>query len=50
MATGFNYLMIYLPLADWPNARLYPGGFGVIDVIGQEPGLIERWTAWITGK
>jgi hypothetical protein len=50
MATGFNYLMIYLPTADWAKAQLYPAGFGVMDVIGQEPGLIERWTAWITGK
>lgn len=50
MQTDFNYLMVYLPVSDFPSARIMPGGFGVIDVIGTDPGLIERWIARITGR
>jgi hypothetical protein len=49
LATGFNYLMVYLPVNDHGGARPYPNGFGVTDLIGREPTMLERWTAWITG-
>lgn len=50
MSTSFNYLAVYVPAADWGAARELPGGFGVTDLIGTEPGLIQRWIARITGE
>lgn len=50
MPTDFNYLMLYLPVSDLPSAQVMPGGFGVTDLIGTEPSLIQRWIARITGR
>lgn len=50
LATGFNYLMVYLPVADFATAREMPGGFGVMDMIGTDPSLWDRWTARIFGQ
>ncbi|WP_146151020.1 hypothetical protein [Allosphingosinicella deserti] len=50
MATGFNYLMVYLPVEDAVSVRRYQNGFGVVDLVGSEPGLIQRWIARVTGQ
>lgn len=42
--------MVYLPVADYATAQELHGGFGVIDVIGTDPGLLERWYSRITGR
>lgn len=50
MATGFDYLMVHLPLSDYTAAQVLPRGLGTTDVIGREPGLLERWIARVTGQ
>jgi hypothetical protein len=50
LQTGFNYLMVHLPVSHWNTARLYPRGFGAFRVIGTEPGLLQRRMARITGR
>lgn len=48
--SGFDYLMVRVPVTDFARFRILPSGFGVRDLIGRDPGFFERWTARIFGK
>lgn len=48
--SGFDYLMVRVPVAEYARFRILRTGFGVTDLIGTEPGLIQSWIARITGR
>lgn len=48
--SGLDYLMVRVPVAEYARFRILPGTFGVTDVIGRDPGLVERWTARVFGR
>lgn len=40
--SGFEYLMVYVPVREHPAARIYTNGFGTMDVIGTERSWLTR--------
>ncbi len=42
IATGSEYLMIYIPVAEYRTTRLYRNGFGTKDVIGTDSSWLTR--------
>lgn len=48
--TGYNYLVLWVPVADLSAFRVFESGFGVADFVGTDPTLWERWMAWVTGR
>jgi hypothetical protein len=50
MATGFNYLMLYVPMTDFARTQVLDGGFGTTDLIGTEASLLQKWHSRIFGR
>lgn len=48
--SSFDYLMVRVPVTDYARFRLLPAGFGVADLIGRDPSLVERWIARVFGR
>ena len=48
--SGFDYLMVRVPVTDYARFRILPGTFGVADLIGRDPGPFERWLARVFGR
>lgn len=50
IATGLEYLTVYVPVADFGKTRRLNDGFGVNDVIGQNPSWIDGWMTKVRGE
>ena len=50
MPSSFDYLMVYIPTLRSGEARVLPGGFGAIDVIGDDPSLVQQWMSRLFGR
>jgi hypothetical protein len=42
VATSSEYLMIYVPVSDYPKHKIYREGFGTMDIIGTDRSWLTR--------